>query len=423
MNIIYIFLVLILLLIIFFRKIDLLSIGAIGLIIYTINCALGEVWIERGTNSYYYYSNINEKLYTIVCFQLIFIMIFITLCDFLKKKYKFLKKIKLKTLHHNIVLSEKSYQILLAISYAFIGTNIVQNGISVFTLSKGDMSLNFFFSLAVVGSLVVFIYALLNNKKKLFFFSIIPLFLTLFIGSRAYVTTAIVVVLVYNWEKIKFSIKTNLKLFVIGGLLLFAILVYKEIYIYVKDFDFNKVASILLNSQTYIDTLSDNAESRVVFSIYNYVITNNFQLSNVDTFARVMSIFPIANDFIDTTLSVRFSTIMMNNVFNTTYGLASNFWAESYAMWGIKGIFLAQFIWMLVLFKCNKYFYMLKNKSCFILTIASYCSFYINRLDYVQVFGMIKSVLFVYFIWIFSYYILDLLYKNKENGKLGNGYY
>ena len=76
MNIIYIFLVLILLLIIFFRKIDLLSIGAIGLIIYTINCALGEVWIERGTNSYYYYSNINEKLYTIVCFQLIFIMIF-----------------------------------------------------------------------------------------------------------------------------------------------------------------------------------------------------------------------------------------------------------------------------------------------------------------------------------------------------------
>lgn len=245
----------------------------------------------------------------------------------------------------------------------------------------------------------------------------------MFIGSRAYVTTAIVVVLVYNWEKIKFSIKTNLKLFVIGGLLLFAILVYKEIYIYVKDFDFNKVASILLNSQTYIDTLSDNAESRVVFSIYNYVITNNFQLSNVDTFARVMSIFPIANDFIDTTLSVRFSTIMMNNVFNTTYGLASNFWAESYAMWGIKGIFLAQFIWMLVLFKCNKYFYMLKNKSCFILTIASYCSFYINRLDYVQVFGMIKSVLFVYFIWIFSYYILDLLYKNKENGKLGNGYY
>ena len=186
----------------------------------------------------------------------------------------------------------------------------------------------------------------------------------------------------------------------IGGILLiFVLIVYKNVYSAIRALDLSTAVAILKNPAIYSDLL-DIGEFRINLSVYNYIVNTEFHIPMVDSLARVLSIIPFFNNLFPTTIPIRFSTIIQNNFFSSSYGLASCFWAELYAMGGTIFLAVVTIIWaFLMKFASRKLNRGLTNSTPFLVTVISYCGFYIHRLDWIQMYGCVKSVVLFYIAW------------------------
>ncbi|MEG1256981.1 O-antigen polymerase [Clostridium sp.] len=397
-----------------FRKIDFLSFAAFSFIIYTMPCLAGKVWI-RGYNQYYYYSAISNQLYSIICMQLVLTLLYLMFYDF-RKRYLLAKKKLVNESNDSQEINNKynndkkekwictCFKILLIIVYASTIKNIYTIGISNLSLHKSKIiaEMSSFYTTSVIAAIVIFIYAYKNKKKYLKLFSLPIVLLNLFIGSRALITTLFVSLFVINSNRLQEKSKGKIKYLIIGIVALFFILLYKQIYILVKLGDWHAVFDTLINYDTYIKAVTP-VDSTINISIYNYIIDYKYFLEGNDVLGRLVSFIPFVNNYIDVSHSLRFSQILKNEIFHSSYGLASCIWAEVYAMFGIIGIFIFQLLWLRLLEWGNKHIYSLKTSVYFILPTIAYLSFYIHRLDYLQVFGIMKSMLMIYLIWLSIY--------------------
>lgn len=405
-------------------KIDYVSIAAGSFLLYSSNCIIGEVWVPQ-SGYFAYYSSINFKTYLLICTQMLIILFFLHLK---RCRIKLVFGKKTREYSDKVVSQEgmspangnKIYWIvILLIALSSIIYNLIfVVGISTFFsyIGKGDISekTSFLFSLSIWGGLVCFFHFYLTKKKTGTIVSAMIILISVLLGSRAYIAAAFVGILIiksFGWvqkSKNETGRKKNIHILLLAILMLMFLIIYKLIYKEIRAGDFAAALTVLSNPLTWIN-LFDIDELRIVCANYNYTIENQIQLPIMDVIARVVSIVPFVNDFVPTEYPIRFSTILQDRM-NTTYGLANNFWGETYAMGGVLFVLFLTIAWIIFIDRLNEKAKI--SKSPFIITVVSYLSFYIHRLDWTQVMGCLKLVLIFCLIKV----IFDLLLlKSKTN--------
>ncbi len=411
------------------RRIDFLSIAAASFILYTSNCLIGEVWVpQSGFNAYE--SAIHLETYVLICAQLFIIFAFFYLK---KKNIKIVvcghsgNKIQKRNdsfLYNAVVNKDNKFYwiVVLLISAGSIAYNLIfRIGLDTFFsyTAKGDIlnETSFLFGIAIWGGLICFFHFFTVKKKIGSIVSAAVILTSVLLGSRAHIASALVGVLIiksFGWHKKKrekirtnkgFG-KNNRKIIVLAFIMLMFLIMYKLVYKEIRAGDIEGVLEVLKNPKTWSD-LFDIDELRIVCANYNYVIEKHIKLPIMDVIARLVSMVPFANDYIPIENPLRFSTILRQEI-NTTYGLASNFWGECYAMGGVVFLMLMTFVWMTFINKITDLTF--AGRSPFLLTVASYLSFYIHRLDWTQVMGCIKIVILFYLIKM----IFDLVFGKKS---------
>ena len=405
MNIIYTLLIIFTLFLIYKRKFDFLSIGVVGLIIYNFPALIGDVYIPKA-NGYYYFSKLSNKTYVMIIIQIIILIISIVKYD-KKRKRKRKKERKRKRKKENFI-----FKVILLLSIILMLFELRNTGSSLASGNKKlvHQNLTALYGISVWSSLVVFSYSLRKNENKLKILSGMIIIINLFLGSRAYISTLIVLFFLEKQKKIKKIIRNNIKLFFKGSFMVTFIFLYKSFYKDILSFNFLEI----LNKIKHFPNLLKNMkieEPTIVLSIYNKILVDNFTLPIRDSLMRIFSIIPFVNNFFNSKYNLRMSGIMKNEIFKTTYGLANSFWGESYAMFGIFGIIIFTLIWIKILILGNECLKSNKSKSFFILPIISYLSFYIHRLDVLQVVGAIKSMMVVYL----AYFCLKTFVNEIKN--------
>ena len=404
----YFLLSLFLFIIIIRRRIDFLSVAAVSFILYTSNCLVGEVWIfQSGYNIYE--AEISAKTYFLVCNQLIIIFAYL----FMEEKGIKLSisntcrryRIRLAYSHLEASTSGGScYWAFLFMTSAMIVwyTIFFRIGLGYF-LSYAEKGMilsetNILFGLSMWSGMICFFYYYSKRNRMGTIASGVIILITVLLGSRAYLASVMVGVLVvksYTLNERKIDCRwrhRNRKIILLGILMVFFLLIYKLIYKEVRAGDFEGMIRVLSSTDTWSSIL-DVDELRIVFANYNYSIENQLDLHSSDIIARIVSVIPFANDGIPTYYPMRFSQLLQERV-GTTYGLANSFWGECYAMGRGMFVLTMTVVWISFIRVLNNR--IIRKKSPFLITIASYLSFYIHRLDWTQVMGCIKTVFLFY---------------------------
>lgn len=396
---------LIILYLLLFRAFDFLSVGVLSFIIYTTPCLFGVANIPV-----FYEAAITEETYAVVNSILLFIFFIMIIYDNFTTRFSNLTDNSEPSLRVRISIILLSFFSIAALVYV-----ILDLGIANLINNKGDINANInplVYSFSLWSALVIFTYARFKNMTTLSIVSLLPIAVNFFIGSRAFAATCFVILLILAWHKSKHLIIQKYTSLFIGFITFLGILIYKEIYKAVKEFDFEKIWDVLSNFDTYLKIVT-LPESQIVFAILNYVLETDYRLENIETTARLASLIPFVNDiYSDAGIQIRFSYIIKNYIFNAHYGLASNIWAEAYGMGSYLGIFILLVIWLCFLILSNKVLY--KGTiltKIFILPISCQLAFYIHRLDIVQAIAVIKQMIIVFCVWLSLFFVSGALVK------------
>lgn len=403
MKYIYIIISLIIFFYIATRKIDFFSIGAVCFIIYHSHAAYGEVYIHscERVNYLLYEDFISDKLYLILFSQLLILLFSMVIYDCIKKnKTEDIAYVAIKR-NDNTKAIHISFVLLGFLSLITYSAEIVRIG---FENLLGDKSYvwqqaGLFYTVSLWSAMAVFSYAIKNKKIRLLIISAPQVLIHLFIGSRPYFAVIIIIMIIYYGYYMKNKLINNIKVYVIGAIGAIGIMAYKSIWMDIKAFDFIAVINTLLNKETYLWILR-LGEPRIVLADYNYIINSSFRLDFSDLFVQFITIFPFANRLGNPTHDILLSSIIRNDL-SASYGLASSFWAEGYAMFGYFGIYLFFITWIVMLKKGNEFIESNSWFSYFAVPIISYLAFYIHRMDYIKIVGNIKMLLFSAMIWWF----------------------
>lgn len=389
------------------RKLDILTFAAFALIFYTLSCITGEVWITRATG-YYYYEQISFKTYLLVYCQLLIINI----CPHIS--FRHFRLVSSVYVEDKISKNEiAAFNFICFISMIIFVYNILfVIGLDTFFSNTGKSEIiantNAFFSYSIWGIFISFSYGIQYKRKSMTILSSIALVILLILGSRSYPVIALLILVLSRTSEIKKAVISYWKQIVLLCVVFVALLVYKEVYQYVRALDFAVVWERLKNWRTYVDIVN-NGESRTTFALYNYVVDNNYRIPLLDSFVRIFSVIPFVNNIFSTTLPIRFSGIAKDTIFSSSYGLGSSFWGESYVMGGSLFLITITVIWSFLI-KHFRNKCILENKTFpFWATFMMYIAFYIHRLDWVQVWGSFKSVI----LWYFIFWFLKTMLKRK----------
>lgn len=423
MQVVYIILCILIIWEVVRSRIDYVSIAAGSFLLYSSNCIIGRVWVPQ-SGYFAYYASIDLETYLLICTQMLIILLFLHMkrrgirLVFGKKNTEYADKIAplngIGTANGN-----KIYwiAILLVSIGSIIYSLVFEVGFSTFFsyITKADIleGTSFLFSLSIWGGLICFFHFYLTKRKIGTIVSAMIILISVLLGSRAYIASALVGILIiksFGWnQKSKNDIDTkrNTHIIVLAVIMLLFLILYKLIYKEIRAGDFASALNVLTNPETWTN-LFDIDELRIVCANYNYTIENQIHLPMIDVIARFVSFIPFVNDFVPTEYPIRFSTILKEGM-NTTYGLGSNFWGETYAMGGGVFLLLLTIVWIIFINRLNEK--AKASKSPFIITVVSYLSFYIHRLDWTQVMGCFKLVLIFYLIKV----IFDLVFIRHNN--------
>ncbi|MFH0841779.1 MAG: O-antigen polysaccharide polymerase Wzy [Bacteroidota bacterium] len=416
LKIIFLILSLLILLYISMRKLDFFSIGAVCFILYHSHCIIGEVAIQslESVHIQLYAAKLDPILYYIIFLQLIFILFAMIIYDSYKRNWHLeLKNVRVSKRNANDSGIHKTFVYLGILSLLLFLFDIFHIGLQNLTKDKGEVwdKIGIFYIFSLWSALAVFTYSVKAKKYSLLFLSLPPVLTHLFIGSRAYFAALVIVFLILYRDNLGNTRLSNIKTYILGLVGFFVIMVYKSIYKYIKNFDFASVMAVLSDKETYMSVLR-LGEPRIVLANYNYIISTHFRLDSSDIIGRFISVIPFANSLVEPTHGLHLSKVFISD-FNATYGLASNFWAEGYAMFGYLGIFIFYIVWLLMLALGSDMIYSKKWSKYFAIPVISYFAFYIHRMDFVKAIGNLKYLLFAMIIWLLINSILNNYWKVK----------
>lgn len=385
------------------KRFDLLLIGFISLLIYFLPTFYSYTSITK-----YYYSKINFNTYLLIDTMIVLFYLFVLVNDF------FIKRKSVKVAFNFNTNDKYTFKLINLVIYSVFVVVILDLGISNLVQTKSFINSNINslgYSFVIWSSLVVYTFGLKTRKRLYLVYSVVIILFSVFIGSRAILATAFVITLVIKWSESKRFIKDNRLGVISATVFALIVLVYKELYKYVKAGDFKSVFEAISNIGTYKSVL-EFPESFITFSLLNYTIDNNFRLGNEHLNGILISIIPGLNNMYDTSM-LRMSSIYKNIIFDTHFGLANSIWGESYAIGGFWGVYVFFIIWLLFLAISNWLIGKSTIAIVFIIPLATNLSFYIHRLDFVQVIGVFKNIILVSIIYVLVRIIVVILPKNK----------
>lgn len=378
------------------RPLDFYSIGAICLMIYNVYCSSGIVFISSHEvrNTFYYYSALDFRTYIIVLTQMVILYVTMVLND--KRKDSIV-------IHDSLIIDDLSegtkhntFVIACSIAWAIMIYNIVfKIGISNLFAQKSyiwSQTSGLYVTSNWLG-MAVFTYAIRRKEYILALFCAAPVLLHFFFGSRAYFVTIGIIVLLFNGKNIHFN-KALFKRIGIIALTVFGsffVFIYRRVYELIKVGDFSSAFRLFLDPESYSYALR-LGEPRIVLANLNYIIQNRIKLGFGDLIDRIIAIIPFANNAFRSGKYTAMSTILRTDM-DSSYGLASNFWGESYALGSYVLVVIMFLLWVRLLKWGNELIRRDDWTAAFCTPLVGYLSFYIHRLDFVKAIGNAKMVL------------------------------
>lgn len=379
------------------KKIDFFCVAAVFLMIYNFHCVYGVVFISSHEHAgeYYYYSKILPQVYFIVIAQMVLLAIYMLMNDS-REKRDAENTIKYESFLVDTFDEESKYKLfkyLCIIAWAIMLYNVFfKITLSYITAEKGLVwkRIGGSYTLCNWMGMATFSYGIKNKKYLLSLFSSAPVLLHFFIGSRAYMTVLILIIIINHSQSIGQSMIKHWKVIFGGAFAGIFILAYKKVYELIKLKEFAAAFNVLLDPETY-SFVARLGEPRIILADLNYIIDNNIHLGIRAVWDRLIEIFPFASNIFDSHYNA-VSSILREGMLSS-YGLGSNIWGEYYAIGSYFGLFIMFFIWLRMLSWGNKCLQRTDYSAYFIIPVLVYISFYVHRQDFVKIVGYAKGAL------------------------------
>lgn len=405
-SLVYLLLALFLAIVVLKNRIDMVSIGAICFIVYSMYCLPG-IGISG-----MYRPLLSSQLYLLIYIQLTIIIIYVIVNRQKELKGKIIysanysQKRSRQDISKDRVL-QSTFVIYSWLMLSFTLINVFSIGLSGFAAGKEYVweQANILYIISLYGVFPSFAYGIHVKNKWVYIPSLIVAFIIFYSGSRAFLATLIVIFLLEKGSEY-WTRRGNRKILIIGAVAIVFLLVYRNVDQQIMQGDFEGAFKALLEPETWLKGLEFN-EPRVIIANYDYVLTSGVRLPFSDILYRFLDIIPGLTSFLGIKLKYPeyFSTWLMNQV-KASAGVGGTFWGESYAMFGIAGVILFTLVWLNFLKFCNKHLNHHKKYSSFIISLGAYLGWYINRLDFNRVFQSIKVIFLCFLIWVIIYLVL-----------------
>ena len=399
-SIIYLVLAALLLVFTMRSQIDILSMAAVCFLVYTMYCILG-IGISGC-----YRPKLSGTLYYIVYTQILIILLYMV-CIRRRDKIRQAKAAALPSLtaapqgEGSEQRLDMAFAIYTAIMVGFVLWNIAIIGIGGFLSGKANVwdRVNIFYIIALYGSFPSFAYGMHRRKTIIWLPSLIIEASIFIAGARAFTATLIVIFLCECGMLLWKNRRKNMKLYILGGTAVIFLLIYRKIDTYIMIGDISGAIRILRNPLIWAQALEFN-EPRVIIANYDYVLTQRFRLPPGDVIYRLVDFIPGAVSALPIKLTYPeyFSAWLQAEVQGSA-GVGGTIWGESYAMFGIWGIFIFTLLWLSFVHFCNRHLKYERAHSCFWVALGTYLAWYINRLDFNRVGQVCKIHLLCYLLW------------------------
>lgn len=246
-------------------------------------------------------------------------------------------------------------------------------------------------------------WAIYNKKYFYIFLSSICLLTYFLIGFRSIGIVAIISALTAIYFREKIISKSNLKLGAILILTFSTFVIYKQIYIPIKN---GETISGFFESKISEDARFSSVTEYLLWSAFsaefgqvacNLDLVSKTNLSNKHSIGSVfIGSIPLINyKDLGVNTNPRFSDTILEHAnpgFN--YGLGGTFWGEIYTLGSYVGVFLGAMIIMLMLIIFNHFIFYKDNML--LLYIGTNISFLIAKMDIYSLIGIYKNMLILF---------------------------
>ena len=301
-----------------------------------------------------------------------------------------------------------SFRIYTLIIVAFAVMNIASVGLNSFAAGKSVIweQTNIFYVVSLYGAWPAFAYGIHKNDKMVWIPSLLIEMTIFFAGSRAFVTTMIVIFLCEKGTILWKNRKNSMRIYILGALGVAFLLLYRMVDKYIMAGDIAGAINTLKNPVVWSTAFEFN-EPRVIIANYDYAFTSGVRFPIGDVVYRIIDFIPGLTSIFNIKLEYPeyYSTWLMEQVHGSA-GVGGSIWGESYSMLGFFGIILFTLIWLAFIYKCNKHLDYHENHSYFIVALGTYFAWYINRLDFNRVGQACKVMFFCFLIWVVIYLVL-----------------
>lgn len=398
---IYIILSAILLLYSVRHRLDLLCVTSVCYLVYSMYCVPG-IGISG-----LYRPKLSPSLYYAVYMQILIIFVVAVSVRFSERRRNVIQTTEYKESAKDKKI-RISFRIYTLIIVAFAVMNIAPVGLSGFMAGKSVVweQTNVFYVVSLYGAWPSFAYGIHKNDKMVWIPSLLIELTIFFAGSRAFMTTLIVIFLCEKGTVLWKNRKNSMRIYILGAVGVAFLLVYRMVDKYIMAGDIAGVISTLQNPSTWLTAFEFN-EPRVIIANYDYAFTSGMRLPIGDVVYRIIDFVPGLTSVFRIKLEYPeyYSTWLMNQVHGSA-GVGGSIWGESYSMFGFFGIILFTMIWLAFIYKCNRHLDYHENYSYFVVALGTYLAWYINRLDFNRVGQACKVMFFCFLIWSFVYLVL-----------------
>lgn len=255
-------------------------------------------------------------------------------------------------------------------------------------------------------------WAIRNKKRFLIFLASICLLTYFLIGFRSIGIVAIISALTAVYFKEKILSKGNMKLAAIVALIFSSFVVYKQVYIPIKE---GQNISDVFESTVAQDERFSSVTEYLLWSAFSaefgQVACNLDLVTKADLHGKhsIGSLFKgsiplISNRDLGIHTETRFSdTILQHANPGFNYGLGGTFWGEVYVLGSYIGVFFGAIIIGLMIIIFN--YYIFYKDNMLFLYFGTNISFLLSKMDIYALIGLYKN-LFILFFFGFLFFLL-----------------
>tara|TARA_B100001093_G_scaffold234684_1_gene225038 strand:+ start:3593 stop:4831 length:1239 start_codon:yes stop_codon:yes gene_type:complete len=375
------------------RRPDLFTLAIASCAYYSSTLASGVIYDPDS----HQYLKIHDHIYWFYAFLLMLMFLGVVLNDrfFVQRTTKIVRAKFL--LEFNLLLLSTIFLII-----------FIQSPRAFFPSEVGGFSAASYGAIYSVYWVSAITYGIFSVKTKSFgHLALAVLFLasTLLAGSRAYLTTGfLAMLLVFFSMKEGFVIFGSVRriLFLIFG---FAFLIiFKNVYQYILLLDFALIADAAANWELVLFRLTRGGESIVLLNFQRAIEFSEFGFGSFVDLV-LLRIIPFVSDLYIAVLQIRPDTLsdLLNERYYTTvnYGMASSMWGLAYYVAGPLGTLLAAIWFVSAIFILNRLLFSGGILAPHLLAGSTLLAFYVHRQE-------IGAVLFPFYMGLFIYFVFRI---------------